>query len=51
MVKDVAVVRDADVVMDTVDVVAEEVLHAMTVTATLVSGKLKILLSLLWYTS
>lgn len=45
-----AVVRDADVVMDTVDVVAEEVLHAMIVTATLVSGKLNMLLSLLEYT-
>lgn len=45
-----AVVRDADVVMDTVDVVAEEALHAMIVTATLVSGKLNMLLSLLGYT-
>lgn len=45
-----AVVRDADVVMDTVDVVAEEVLHAMIVTATLVSGKLNICLSLPGYT-
>lgn len=35
-----AVVRDADVVMDIVDAAAEEVPHAMTVTATLASGKL-----------